>query len=430
MKSAGDSRTILNRREAMKLAGASALASILPFHTVRAAQRLVKIGFVTPATGPLAAAGEVNDFILGGVREALKNGVANPAGNVKVEILVKDSQSNPNRAAEVAGELILQDNIDLMVVDATPDNTNPVCDQCELNGVPCLSTGVPWEPWFFGRGGDPARGFQWTYHYDWGVEDILEVFTAIWDQIETNKKVGLFLANDGDGNAWGDPKIGLPPQLVKKGYIVFDPGRFQPLQQDFSGIISAFKKEGVEIVSGVPLPPDFKNFWTQAHQQGFRPKVVTLGKAYAVPSAMEALGDLGVGLSQEVWWAPTNPYKSSLIGISSAGLRQAYEDATGRQYNGMIGYSHSLFEVAADAIKRAKDPTDKASLLEAIVATDLPTVVGRVNWRKGPVKNVCKTPLVSGQWVKGEKHKYELVVVDNKLAPEIPVARKPFAIPS
>ena len=44
------------------------------------------------------------------------------------------------------------------------------------------------------------------------------------------------------------------------------------------------------------------------------------------------------------------------------------------------------------------------------------------------MKNVCKTPLVSGQWVKGEKHKYDLVVVDNRLAPEIPVARKPFAI--
>ena len=40
------------------------------------------------------------------------------------------------------------------------------------------------------------------------------------------------------------------------------------------------------------------------------------------------------------------------------------------------------------------------------------------------MKNVCKTPLVAGQWVKGEKYKYDLVVVDNKLAPEIPVARE------
>ena len=38
-------------------------------------------------------------------------------------------------------------------------------------------------------------------------------------------------------------------------------------------------------------------------------------------------------------------------------------------------------------------------------------------------------PLVGGQWVKGEKYRYELIVVANTLAPEIPVARKPIAIP-
>ena len=165
MKNAENRALTINRRQAMKLMGASALASVAPFSTARAAPRPIKLGFVTPATGPLAAVGEVNDFILGDARKAFKKGVANPAGNFPVEILVKDSQSNPNRAAEVASELILQDNIDLMLVDATPENTNPVCDQCELNGVPCVSTAAPWQPWFFGRGGDPANGFKWTYHY-------------------------------------------------------------------------------------------------------------------------------------------------------------------------------------------------------------------------------------------------------------------------
>ena len=221
--------------------------------------------------------------MLKAVRETLKDGVANPAGKVSVEVLVKDSQSNPNRAAEVAGELILQDNIDLMVVGATPENSNPVCDQCELNGVPCISTTTPWQPWFFGRGGDPAKGFDWTYHYFWGLEDIIEVFTSIWNQVPTNKVVGLFLANDGDGNAWGDAKLGLPPALTKMGFTVIDPGRFQPFQADYSAQIAAYKKANVEIVAGVPTPPDFKNFWTQARQQGFHPKAVTMGKAISFP---------------------------------------------------------------------------------------------------------------------------------------------------
>ena len=413
----------------MKLVGASALASVAPFGPAHAAPRPIKVGYVSPRTGPLAASGETDDFNLQLIREVLKDGVANPKGRYPLEILVKDSQSNPNRAAEVAGELILQDNIDLMVVGATPENTNPVSDQCELNGVPCISTTAPWQPWFFGRGGDPAKGFEWTYHYFWGVEDVVEAFTSIWNQVPTNKKVGLFLANDGDGNAWGDPKLGVPPMLAKLGFSIFDPGRFQPLQQDFSAIISAYKKEGVEIVCGVPIPPDFKNFWTQAHQQGFHPKVVTMGKAYTIPSAMEALGDIGTGLSQELWWTPTAPFKSSLTDITAMELAQKYEAVTGRQWHGGIGFGHSLFELVADVVKRAKDPTDKASLLDAIIATKLDTIVGHIDWSKGPMKNVCKTPLVAGQWVKGDKWKYDLIVVANTEAPEIPVKAKPIAIP-
>jgi branched-chain amino acid transport system substrate-binding protein len=419
----------INRRRALQLAGASALATMAPLASARAAPRPIKIGLVTPTTGPLAPMGEADDYVLKVVRETLKDGVAGADGKIPVEIVVKDSQSNPNRAAEVAGELILQDNIDLMVVGATPENSNPVCDQCELNGVPCISTTTPWQPWFFGRGGDPAKGFQWTYHYFWGIEDILETFTSIWKQLDTNKKIGLFLANDGDGNAWGDPKLGLPPALTKMGFTVFDPGRFQPLQQDFSAVISAYKKEGVEILCGVPIPPDFVNFWKQARQQGFHPKAVTMGKAYSFPSVMDSMGDIGVGLSQELWWTPANPYKSSLDGVTSADLAKNYEKATGRQWNGAVGFVHSLFEVAVDVIKRAKDPTDKGSLRDAIIGTDLNTTVGHVAWKNGPMRNVCKTPLVAGQWVKGKDHKYDLIVVANTEAADIPAAQKPIPIP-
>ena len=37
-------------------------------------------------------------------------------------------------------------------------------DQAEVNEVPCVTTNCPWQPYFFGRKGDPAKGFTWTYH--------------------------------------------------------------------------------------------------------------------------------------------------------------------------------------------------------------------------------------------------------------------------
>ena len=74
-----------------------------------------------------------------------------------------------------------------------------------------------------------------------------------------------------------------------------------------------------------------------------------------------------------------------------------------------------------DALKRTQDLGDAGSLLDAIKATNLKTVVGDVKWGcGGPFKNVSKTPLVLGQWVKGQSRKYDLVIVNNQAATQIP----------
>ena len=37
-----------------------------------------------------------------------------------------------------------------MLSGAAPETTNPVADQCEVNGVPCLTNDAPIEPYFLG----------------------------------------------------------------------------------------------------------------------------------------------------------------------------------------------------------------------------------------------------------------------------------------
>ena len=41
------------------------------------------------------------------------------------------------------------------------------------------------------------------------------------------------------------------------------------------------------------------------------------------------------------------------------------------------------------------------------------TLVGHIKFDGSPHKNVCKTPIFGGQWVKGEKWPYDLKIVDN-----------------
>ncbi len=402
--------------------GATAVAApaILRSGLAYAAGRPIKLGYVSPKSGPLASFAEADDYVVADIRRVVKNGIK-IGGNVHpVEIIVKDTQSNPNRCADVSAQLILKDKVDLLLAAGTPDTTNPAADQAEVNEVPCVTTDCPWQPYFFGRGGNPAKGFDWTYHFFWGLEDVIGVFFNMWNSMPTNKVLGALWPNDADGNAWSDKKFGFPPALKANGYKLIDPGRYQAPTDDFSAQISAFKKANVEIVSGNMIPPDFTTFWTQAAQQGFKPKIVTIGKALLFPASVEALGDRGVGLSSEVWWTPNHPFKSSLTGVSSQQLAANYEKSTGKQWTQPLGFRHALFEVALDVLKRTKDVNSPKSILSAITSTNYNSVVGNVNWSGKPVKNVSKTQLVGGQWVKGAKHKYDMHVVNNKGATNIP----------
>ena len=413
--------TKTSRRHFMgALAAGVAAPAILRSTRAYAQSPTIRVGFVTPSTGPLAGFAEADDYILEGLRAHFAGGVTNNGKSYTIEIIKKDSQSNPNRAAEVAAELILSDEVDIITAAATPDTTNPVADQAEINEIPCITTDAPWQPYFFGRGGNPAEGFAYTYHFFWGLEDVLANFTGLWDGSGVAKKVGGLFPNDADGNAWGDAKLGLPPALAAQGFALTDPGRYQPLSDDFSNYISAFKDAGCEIVTGVMIPPDFGTFWAQAAQQGFSPKVATIGKALLFPSAIEALGDRGVGLTSEIWWSPNHPFASSLTGTSARDLANGYSAATGRPWTQPIGFKHALFEVVADVIARADDLDDADAIAAAIGGTNISTIVGGVNWSNGPVPNVSKTPLVSGQWQKAGDG-VELVITNNAQAPDIPV---------
>ncbi|MBO9577734.1 MAG: ABC transporter substrate-binding protein [Microbacteriaceae bacterium] len=391
----------------------------------------IKIGYVTPQSGPLAAFGEADAYVIDAMTAffaehpvTLADGTTHP-----IEIISKDTQSDSKTAADVASELILQDEVAMILVSSTPDTTNPVSDTCEANQVLCISSVAPWQAYYFGRGGTPEQGFDYTYHFFWGLEDAEAVYNEIWQATApADSPVGLLLPNDPDGNAWRDAATGFPPFITGEGRTPVDPGPYENGSADFSAQIDAFKNANANIVVGVPIPPDFTTFWTQAAQKGFHPTTATIAKAILFPSAVEALPEgLGQNLSTEVWWHPTAPFASSLTGESAQELADAFEDATGAQWTQPLGFAEALFEVAAAVLEQS--PSLSSDDLAATVAgLQLDTVVGPVDWTSGPVPNVAKTPLVGGQWRSNDAGGYDLVVVANQNAPEIPTGGTPEPI--
>jgi len=408
-----------NRREFLK--GTGALAAAAAGTSVLApavwSAETIKIGFVTPQSGAISVFAEPDKFALDQAMKATGGQISVDGRSYAIEFVVKDSQSNSSRAAEVANELINKDQVNLLLATATPETTNPVASAAELAEVPCLTNDTPWQPHFFGRGGDPKKGFNWTYHFFWGLEDLIAVSHGIWGLKPTNKVVGALWPNDADGNAFGDAKLGFPG-AGKFTYV--DTGRFDLGAESFASQITAFKAGGAEIITGVLPPPVFANFWSQAAQQDFRPKIAMMPKALEFPQAVGALGDRGEGLTVEVWWSPYHPFSSGLTKQTSKELADEYEKATGRPWTMPLAFKHSLFEVAINALRTSKNPLDAASVRDALKATDYNSIVGNINFSKGPVPNIAKTPLVGGQWFKGAKGP-ELGIVENAELKDCPI---------
>lgn len=396
--------------------------------------REVKIGFVDPLTGVLAGFGVAGQYIVDKWREAAGDGLVLGDGKKHpVAIDVQDSQSDTNRASQVTSSLIMDAKVDLVMCAATGDTVNPVADNCEANGVPCLSTDVPMEVYVFQRGGSPDKPFKWTYNLFWGMTEEAAVEVDMFNQIATNKKIGALWPNNAPGNAYrmtyGEGGTGWPDP----SYVYIDSGLYNEPSEDFTEQISLFKKEGCEILQGVMIDPDWTILTKQCAQQSFKPKIMEGIKPTLFPATLEAVGPIGDGQCGTQWFHPTYPFKSSLTGETCQQLCDDFEAKLGRQWEQTIMH-YVLFEWAVDVLSRTTNLDDKEEMIKRVAETNMKDSVAGpfdftapVQWGTAhPVQNNVITPTYGGQWrlTNGGKYQFELVVVSNAAAPQVAVADK------
>ena len=87
----------IDRRSMLKITAATttALATGSVFAPSVRAAKTIKLGYVSPQTGPLAPFAEADNFIIANFKETVKNGIKIGNTTYPVEVIVKDSQSNP-----------------------------------------------------------------------------------------------------------------------------------------------------------------------------------------------------------------------------------------------------------------------------------------------------------------------------------------------
>ena len=418
-RNAHDGRPSNRRRKLLMACGALAVNGGAP--AAATSNSPVRVGFISPNSGRLSAFGAPNVFVTELLAPRLAAGVrGSSAGAVRIDIDMHDAASSPQLAADIAARLVAS-GVHMLVASGTPDICNPVADVCEGAGVPCITTVAPWQAWLFGRKGQASTGFRWTYHFFAGMEEFADVYASLFKRSGLPGPVGGIFGDDLDGDAFVNS---FPGAMGKRGMTLFDPGRIKLNAPDFKPVVRKFQEAGIQIVTGNLPPPVALEFFEVARQADYRPRMASIAKAFIFPETVAKVGHPGLALTNEVWWSPAWPFKSSLTGMTSGQLCERFESATGKTWVQPLGFSHALIEVVADAVRTATALT-REGLREAVSRLQTTTVVGVIDFRsRFPALNVCTTPAVGGQWQKQPHGGWALQVVDNSRSPFIPVTSR------
>lgn len=365
-------------------------------------QCTIKIGRVVPITGPLADYGKVTPWV-----DKNKVDPINAAGGLavgdkkcKIEYEIYDSRSTTSGSAEAATRAILQDKVDFLLAQGTPDTTNAPSDLCERHKMPCVTGNTPVEAWLFGPDGKP-KDYDYTHHFFFSVPDLVKNHIGMIKSLPGgfNGSIGYLYPNDPDGTVFASL---FDPAFKEAGWKPVDPGRFAQGLPDFSAIINQFRRNRVEVVTGVLAPPDLQNFLQQAAQAGFKPKMYVIDKGTGYPEPMKAIGPAGYGIVSVNFWSPAFPGTSKFGGYSAQELADKYETANpGRQYTPPLGYEDASYDILFDAIQRA-GTTDREAVRKALGQTNLDTVTGPVKFNE---QNYSVQPLGGAQWRYDEAQK-------------------------
>jgi branched-chain amino acid transport system substrate-binding protein len=284
--------------------------------------------------------------------------------------------------------------------------------------VPNVTTIVPWEAWFFGRGKKAGESFNYSTMFFFGMAEFTQLFTHLWQRVGvTAGPVACLWPNDTDANAF---RAGFPPAMKTAGYTAVDSGGYQDGITDFSAEISKFKSSGAELFTCTPIPPDFQTYWKQAAQQGFKPKLATVAKVMLFPSEAVALGSLSNNIATDVWWSPYNPYVSSLDGTTAKQLAADFSASSGGQWTQALGSVYSLFEIAVKALQSASDPKDKKEVAHQLQTMKYTGISGPLDFTTGPQPGIALQKICGGQWRPGTSFPWDMYIVDNTYNTAVP----------
>jgi len=383
-----------------------------------AAPEEIRVGDVAALTGMYAAFGVGGTFGLKAAADDMnKQGgiyVKQYDRKLPIRIITVDTESDPIKTSTLAESLVVSDRINVFVSPLEPPPTRSgVSIVAEKYRIPNVAGTGPLESWEALRESvTPPWQYTWITGYSistpcsigdfrYGEKgyELLQLYLDFMDRFadKTNRKVGVFAADDSDGR--GDyPRY--HEILQKNGYETIgkkdNMGIFPLETTDYTPMIKKWQDFGAQILIGNCPAPHFGTMLRQCRTLGFEPKLIIAPRAALFYDDVNAWGgDLPNGIVTEWWWDPSSKGFHGIGDTTPETLFKRWTEETNQPLNQMIGLGYLAAQVTFDAIERA-GTLDGDAVNKALAETDLMTIGCRVAFDKE--WQASRWPLYLCQW--------------------------------
>jgi branched-chain amino acid transport system substrate-binding protein len=184
-------------------------------------------------------------------------------------------------------------------------------------------------------------------------------------------------------------------EALQRGYKVVAFEKYPRMSKDLSPMIMAAKNAGAEVVLSSPIMPDGMAMMRQMKELDYNPKaIVVIRGAEDLPWA-KALGPMG----EYVVFTGCNWHHTVKLPGSDK-VSAAHQAKFGRPADVLAGPGYASMQILAAAIEKA-GTLETTKIRDAIAATDMMTVIGKVKFRPNGTA-IDPTP-VTIQWLKGQQ---------------------------
>lgn len=372
-----------------------------------AAPETIKLGAVVPLTGRYASLGaQVKlgyEFAVEDINKAGGVEVKQYGKKIPLELKLLDDESDPSKTVSRLETLASTDKVWVYLGGAGSDLHAAGAALADKNKIPYL--GIAFALWDIHQ-----KGYKYLFSPFPKSPDLarssLELVASV-PQAQRPSKLAVFQ----EKTDWGVEMAALWKKTAPElGFEIAMVEEYAPGAKDYSDMILKAKSAGVEVVLGLPSPPDGMAIIKQMKELDFSPKYIYFVRAADGPVWSQNLGKDG----DFVALAPGWHFGAKFPGVKE--LNEKHQAKLNRPSDVLVGPAYAVVQVAAEGVKNA-GKLDREAIRNAIAGVKTDTVVGPVSFRQDGTGEV-KTVVV--QWQEG---KQELVWPKD-------MATKPFAYPA